>query len=153
VAALQSELSLWTRDAIEGGTLQWCAEHGAAFVAFCPLGRGFLTGTVQAGSFGADDTRASKPRFAPEAMAANRSLVDRVLAIAEEAGATPAQVALAWTLAQGEHVLPIPGTRRQERLEENASAARVQLDAATLAALDDLPPAVGDRYPASRSAG
>jgi len=154
VAALQSELSLWTRDAIDGGTLTWCAEHDAAFVAFCPLGRGFLTGTVHAGSFGADDTRSSKPRFTPAAMAANRGLVDRVLAVADRLEVTPAQLALAWVLAQGAHVLPIPGTRRPSRLVENAGAAGLVLDAATLAELDALPPAVGARYaPAAPRAG
>jgi len=145
VAALQSELSLWTRDPILEGTVDWCAAHGAAFVPFCPLGRGYLTGTV-GGTFDVDDMRSRHARFTPEAQAVNVRIVDQVRAIAAGVGATPAQVALAWTLAQGPHVVPIPGTRNPAHLDENLAAADVVLDDATLARLDLLPPAEGARY-------
>lgn len=145
VSAIQSELSLWTRGPLDD-VVPWCAENGAAFVPFSPLGRGFLTGAVNAGSFGSADFRASNPRFTEEAMAANEALVAEVRRIAEAAGATAAQVALAWTLAQGEHVIPIPGTKRVAYLEENVAAADVSLDADQLAALDALPEPVGERY-------
>jgi aryl-alcohol dehydrogenase-like predicted oxidoreductase len=143
VASVQSELSLWTRDPLDG-VLPWCAEHGAAFIPFSPLGRGYLTGALDA--VDTRDFRAGLPRFTPEALAANREIVDRVRAVAERLGVAPGQVALAWTLAQGEHVIPIPGTKRIAYLEENAGAAEVTLAPADLAELDDLPAAVGDRY-------
>ena len=146
VSSLQSELSLWTRGPVTDGTLDWCAEHGAAFLPFAPLGRGFLTGTLRAGSFATDDFRASNPRFGDEAMAANQAIVDAVRAVAVRHGASPAQVALAWLLALGEHVLPIPGTKRLAYLEENAAAAQLELTAADLAELDALPTATGERY-------
>jgi aryl-alcohol dehydrogenase-like predicted oxidoreductase len=145
VATVQSELSLWTRDALPE-VLPWCARSGAGFLPFSPLGRGFLTGTLTAGSFDATDFRARNPRFTDEAMAANTALVDVVRAVAERLGATPAQVALAWVLAQGEHVVPIPGTKKVGYLEQNAAAAQVQLTAADLAELDALPAPEGARY-------
>ncbi len=145
VATVQSELSLWTRDPI-AEVLPWCAAHGAGFLPFSPLGRGFLTGTVSAGSFDAGDFRARNPRFTAEAMAANAALVDAVRAVAERRGATTAQVALAWVLAQGKHVVPIPGTKKLHYLEQNAASADVHLTAADLAELDALPAPVGARY-------
>ena len=145
VATVQSELSLWTRDPL-AEVLPWCVANGAGFLPFSPLGRGFLTGTVGEGSFDASDFRARNPRFTPEAMAANAALVDAVRAVASRAGATPAQVALAWVLAQGEHVVPIPGTKKVPYLEQNAAAAAVELSAQDLAELDALPPPVGARY-------
>jgi aryl-alcohol dehydrogenase-like predicted oxidoreductase len=148
VTAVQSELSLWTRDPIEGGVLAWCAEHGAAFVPYSPLGRGFLTGRVtSADDLAAEgDYRATNPRFAAAALEANRAIADRVRAVAARLGAQPGQVAIAWTLAQGDHVVPIPGTKRLRWLEENAAAADVVLGADDLAELDALPAAVGARY-------
>lgn len=146
VASVQSELSLWTRDAIDGGVLAWCAEHGATFIPFSPLGRGFLTGAITAASFDDGDFRAKNPRFTPEALEDNLAIVDVVKAVATRLEATPAQVALAWVLAQGEHVVPIPGTRRVSRLEENAGAASVVLDADALTALDSMPAPIGARY-------
>jgi aryl-alcohol dehydrogenase-like predicted oxidoreductase len=148
VTAVQSELSLWTRDPIEGGVLAWCAEHGAAFVPYSPLGRGFLTGRVtSADDLAAEgDYRATNPRFAAAALEANRAIADRVRAVAARLGAEPGQVAIAWTLAQGDHVVPIPGTKRLRWLEENAAAADVVLGADDLAELDALPAAVGARY-------
>lgn len=146
VAALQSELSLWTRDAIIGGALAWCAGHDVAFVPFSPLGRGYLTGTVTTAAFEGLDFRTDNPRFQQEALDANRAIVEIVRRVAERKDATPAQVALAWVLAQGEHVLPIPGTKRRRYVEENAAAADLELTAEDLAELDDLPEAVGSRY-------
>ncbi|TAL16757.1 MAG: aldo/keto reductase [Frankiales bacterium] len=145
VATVQSELSLWTRDPLPE-VLPWCAENGAGFLAFSPLGRGFLTGTLAPGSFDDGDFRARNPRFTPEAMAANTALVEQVRAVAGRVGATPAQVSLAWVLAQGEHVVPIPGTKKLRYLEENAASATVTLTADDLAELDALPAPVGARY-------
>ena len=144
VATVQSELSLWTRDPV-AEVLPWCARHGAGFLPFSPLGRGFLTGTLS-GGFGDGDFRARNPRFTPEAMTANAALVEAVRAVADRLSATPAQVALAWLLAQGEHVVPIPGTKKQRYLEENAASAELVLGAADLAELDALPAPVGARY-------
>jgi len=145
VTTVQSELSLWTRDALPE-VLPWCAANGAGFLPFSPLGRGFLTGTVTPGSFDANDFRARNPRFTDDAMAANAALVDVVRAVADRRGATPAQVALAWVLAQGEHVVPIPGTKKVHYLEQNAAAASVQLTDEDLAELDALPAPEGARY-------
>lgn len=151
VAALQSELSLWTLDALSArppqvSPLGWCADHGAAFVAYAPLGRGYLTGTLTTASFDDRDFRADNPRFTPEALDANRGIVDVVRRIAERHGATPAQVAIAWCLAQGDHVLPIPGTKRIRYVEENVAAASLELTTGDLAELDALPEAFGPRY-------
>jgi aryl-alcohol dehydrogenase-like predicted oxidoreductase len=146
VSALQSEFSLWTREPL-AGVIPWCAANGAAFVGFGVLGRGFLTGALAPGQqFPQGDFRATNPRFQPEAMAANVAILDGVRRVGERLGATPAQVAVAWVLAQGEHVLPIPGTKRERYLEEDLGGATVALDAAALAELDALPPAVGARY-------
>jgi aryl-alcohol dehydrogenase-like predicted oxidoreductase len=145
VAALQSELSLWTRDAIET-TLPWCAERGVAFVAFSPLGRGFLTGTITEADFDPQDFRATNSRFAAEALDRNREIIRRIEAVGQRYEATPAQIAIAWTLAKGEHVLSIPGTRRMRYLEENVAAARIDLMPADVAELDALPAPVGTRY-------
>ena len=145
VGSLQSELSLWTRDALDD-VLPWCVEHGAAFIPFAPLGRGYLTGTINASSFDDKDFRAANPRFTREALHANLDIVEQVKEVADQLDVTPGQVALAWTLAQGEHVVPIPGTKRREYLEENAEAAEIELSPEDLAVLDDLPKAVGDRY-------
>ena len=145
VAAVQSELSLWTRDALDA-VVPWCASHGAAFVPFSPLGRGFLTGTITHGGFDARDFRASNPRFTEEAIASNQAIVTVVRRVAERHEATPAQVALAWTLAQGLNVLPIPGTKRVRYLEENVAATELALTDDDLADLDAAPPASAPRY-------
>jgi aryl-alcohol dehydrogenase-like predicted oxidoreductase len=145
VAAVQSELSLWTRDALEE-VVPWCASHGAAFVPFSPLGRGFLTGAITRGGFDPRDFRASNPRFTDEAIASNQAIVRVVRRVAERHDATPAQVALAWTLAQGPHVLPIPGTKRARFLEENVAASGLALTDDDLAELDGAPPASAPRY-------
>ncbi len=145
VASVQSEASLWTRDAFPE-VIPWCAAHGALFLPFAPLGRGFLTGALQPRTFAAGDFRKNNPRFQREAMDANQTLVETVKGVAERRDATPAQVALAWLLAQGDHIVPIPGTKRRSRLEENAAAADLQLTAEDLAELDALPKPVGSRY-------
>ncbi len=145
VAAVQSELSLWTRDALDE-VVPWCAAHGAAFVPFSPLGRGFLTGTIATAAFDGRDFRATNPRFTEPAVKANQAIVTVVRAVAERVGATPAQVALAWTLAQGRHVMPIPGTKRLRYLQENVAAATVMLSSDDLAALDDMPASRAPRY-------
>lgn len=147
VTAIQSEMSMWTRDPIEDGVLGWCRENGAAFVPFAPLGRGFFTGTINAEtSFEATDLRSDNPRFTADARASNERLVEAVRSVAARIGATPAQVAIAWTLAQGDHVIPIPGTKRLRYLEENVGAADIALVEDDLAELDAVPAAAGSRY-------
>jgi aryl-alcohol dehydrogenase-like predicted oxidoreductase len=146
VSALQSEFSLWTREPLRD-VIPWCAANGASFVAFGVLGRGFLTGALSEGqSFPPRDFRAGNPRFQPAAMAANVAIVDGLRRIGERVGATPAQLCVAWTLAQGPHILPIPGTKRERYLEEDLPGGSLILDAETLAELDALPLAVGARY-------
>lgn len=147
VAALQSEYSLWTRDP-EAEVLGVCAELGIGFVPFSPLGRGFLTGAVAPSqTFGDGDIRASIPRFTAENRTANTVLVDKVRALAAGRGATPGQIALAWLLAQQPWIVPIPGTRRSERVQENVDAAAVELSADEVAQLDALADQVtGARY-------
>jgi aryl-alcohol dehydrogenase-like predicted oxidoreductase len=146
VTAVQSELSLWTRDYL-AGVVPWCASHGASFVAFAPLGRGFLTGAISADArFGPSDFRSKLPRFGAEAVAENQRIVDRVRAVAERRGAAAAQIALAWVLARGEHVLAIPGTQRRRYLEQNVAAADIDLTPEELEELDAIPAPVGGRY-------
>lgn len=138
VTAVQSEYSLWTRDP-EPEVLPTCAELGIGFVPFSPLGKGFLTGTVGADStFAPGEIRARVPRFEAANLAANQAIVDRVRELADARAATPAQVALAWLLAQHPFVVPIPGTRRRERIDENAGATAVALSADDIDELDAL---------------
>lgn len=138
VTAVQSEYSLWTRDP-EPEVLPTCAALGVGFVPFSPLGKGFLTGTVSADTtFGEGEIRARVPRFEPENLAANQALVDHLRSLAEARDATPGQVALAWLLAQHPFIVPIPGTRRRERIDENAGATAVALSADDLADLAEL---------------
>jgi aryl-alcohol dehydrogenase-like predicted oxidoreductase len=128
VAVVQSEYSLWTRDVEKNGVLETCEELGLGFVPWSPLGAGFLTGKIDTKTqISASDYRAGSPRFKPEAVAHNLALVERVKAVAERKQATPAQVALAWLLAQKPWIVPIPGTTKLHRLEENLGAANVQL--------------------------
>ena len=146
IAALQSEWSLWSRD-IEGEILDTCREHGIGVVAYSPLGRGFLTGTIAStADFGEVDFRRVLPRFGDEALAANQPLVDEVRRIAAAHDATPGQVALAWVLSRGDDVVPIPGTKRIAYLEENVGAAAVELTADDLTVLEGLSSPSGDRY-------
>ena len=145
IATLQSELSLWTRDPL-AEILPWCEANDVAFIPFSPLGRGFLTGRLDTDELEQSDVRRQLPRFEREAAEANQAIVDQVRAVAERHSATPGQVAIAWVLAQGEQVIPIPGTRRIKYLEENLAAASLRLSADELAALNALPTPVGERY-------
>ena len=145
VSAVQSELSLWTRGPL-AAVVPWCAEHGAAFVAYAPLGRGYLTGTVLRPAFQPDDIRFTNPRFTAGAIERNQALLTVIGRVARRHDATLAQVAIAWTLAQGRHVLPIPGTKRVGYLEENCRAAELELTRDDLADLDAMPQATGHRY-------
>ncbi|MEV6848959.1 aldo/keto reductase [Actinoplanes sp. NPDC051411] len=143
VTAVQSEYSLWTRDP-EPQVLPTCAELGIGFVPFSPLGKGFLTGTVStATEFTTGDIRATIPRFDTDNRAANQALVDHITGLANAKDATPGQIALAWLLAQQPWIVPIPGTRRLERVEENATATRVPLSADELADLNELAARIG----------
>ncbi|GAA4345478.1 aldo/keto reductase [Angustibacter luteus] len=155
VTALQSEYSLFWREP-EESVLDTVEELGIGFVPFSPLGRGLLTGQVtRETTFGEGDIRATLPRFTPEALANNLDLVDKVTAIAARLNATPGQVALAWLLAQKPWIVPIPGTRRLERLDENLAAADLDLapeDLAELTGASDTVTVQGDRYPAAMQA-
>ncbi len=138
VAAVQSEYSLWTRDPEHDGVLAACEEPGIGFVPFSPLGAGFLTGKIETTTtFDSTDFRNISPRFAPEARAANLALVDLLKRVAERKQATPAQIALAWLLAQKPWIVPIPGTRKVERLDENMGAATVELTSADLREIEE----------------
>lgn len=156
IAALQSEYSLWTRDP-EQGVLEACRELGVAFVAYSPLGRGFLTGTItETQGLAPGDFRAHAPRFNDENLNKNLERLALVRAIADAHSATPGQIALAWLLAQGEDVIPIPGTRKQTRIDENVGAADIQLSSEDLANLSAAFPAggtAGDRYTAEGMKG
>jgi aryl-alcohol dehydrogenase-like predicted oxidoreductase len=146
VTALQTEYSLWSRDP-EQELLPLLRELGIGFVPYSPLGRGFLTGTIRSlDQLDSGDFRRDNPRFAGDNLAANIRIVEQVDSVAAELDATPAQVALAWLLAQGEHIVPIPGTKRVTRLEENVAADDLVLSADQLAALDAIGAPVGDRY-------
>ncbi len=150
ITALQSEYSLWTRDP-EDGILAACERLGVGLVAYSPLGRGFLTGAIRSpDDFDADDFRRGNPRFQGGNFARNLALVDKVRALAADKGCTAAQFALAWVLAQGEHIVPIPGTRRIANLDENLDALEFALTGEELAAIDIVFPrdaVAGQRYP------
>jgi len=146
VSALQTEFSLWSRDP-EAELLPLTQELGITFVPYSPLGRGFLTGAIRTlDDLDEDDFRRQNPRFEGENLQANIRIVEQVDVVAAEVGATPAQVALAWLLAQSDNIVPIPGTKRVSRLEENSAADAVVLSADQLAALDALQAPAGDRY-------
>jgi aryl-alcohol dehydrogenase-like predicted oxidoreductase len=150
IAALQTEYSLWTRDP-EDEILPATRELGVAFVAYSPLGRGFLTGQIKRfEDFAPDDYRRNSPRFQGANFQKNLELVQRVEEIAKEKKCTPSQLALAWLLAQGQDIIPIPGTKRRKYLEENAGALNVKLSPEDLSRIDEVAPhgaAAGDRYP------
>ncbi len=150
ISALQTEYSLWSRDP-EAEILPTVRELGVGFVAYSPLGRGFLTGQITSPEdFAADDFRRHNPRFQGANFDRNLELVERVRQIAREKDCSPGQLALAWVLAQGEDIVPIPGTKRRTYLEENVAAAEVELTADELARIDEAAPvgaAAGDRYP------
>jgi aryl-alcohol dehydrogenase-like predicted oxidoreductase len=145
VTALQSEYSLWTRDQ-EEAVLPLLRELGIGFVAYSPLGRGFLTGTIRSADQVASDSRAGNPRFSGENFQHNLALVAGVEAVAAEAGATPAQVAIAWLLAQGDDIAPIPGTRRAARVEENVGADAIVLTPEQIAKLTGMGAAAGGHH-------
>ena len=150
ITALQSEYSLWTRD-VEPEILPACRELGIGFVAYSPLGRGFLSGRFsKPEELDEGDYRRTAERFTGDNLERNRALVAQVRAIAADKGITPGQLALAWVLAQGEDVVPIPGTKRRTYLEENLAAADVSLTAEELARIDELPAASGLRYAPER---
>jgi aryl-alcohol dehydrogenase-like predicted oxidoreductase len=154
ITAIQNEYSLWTRGPETNGILQACEELGIGFVPYSPLGKGFLTGAMGKDTrIENNDFRAQLPRFTPEAMEANQALVDLLKRIAARKRATPAQIAIAWLLAQKPWIVPIPGTTKLHRLEENLAAAELTLHEADLqqiaAALDGIA-IVGDRYNAER---
>jgi aryl-alcohol dehydrogenase-like predicted oxidoreductase len=150
ISALQTEYSLWSRDP-EAEILPTLRELGIGFVAYSPLGRGFLTGQITSpDDFAPDDFRRANPRFQGDNFVRNLELVERVREIAREKGCTPGQLALAWVLAQGEDIVPIPGTKRRTYLEENVAAVEVTLSSDELARIDEAAPAggaAGDRYP------
>ena len=149
VAALQNEYSLWTREP-EEEILGVCRELGIGFVAYSPLGRGMLTGQIKKNEFGEGDFRRISPRFQGENFQRNLGLVERVEQVGKEKGCTAAQLALAWVLAQGEDVVPIPGTKRRKYLDEDLGALKVRLSLADLARISELAPrgvAAGPRYP------
>ncbi len=148
IAAVQTEYSLWTRDPAESEILPVCRELGIGFVSYSPLGRGFLSGRFKSPEeLDANDFRRHGPRFTGENLDQNLELAAKVQEIANDKGVTPAQLALAWVLAQGEDIVPIPGTKRRTYLEQNLAAAEVELTADELARIDaELPQASGDRY-------
>src|SRR5690554_3104244 len=150
ITALKTEYSLWTRDP-EVGLLQLCEELGIAFVAYSPLGPGFLTGAIRSiDDLAPDDVRRQHPRFQGENFRKNLELVDAVHEMAQEKGCTPAQLALAWVLAQGRQIVPIPGTRKLDRLAENVAAVEIELTREELDRLDRIAPkgiTAGSRYP------
>jgi aryl-alcohol dehydrogenase-like predicted oxidoreductase len=151
ITALQTEYSLWSRDP-EDGVLQACRELNVGFVAYSPLGRGFLTGQIRkVDDLAADDFRRFSPRFQGDNFAKNLELVDHISKLAQQKQVSPGQLALAWVLSRGEHIVPIPGTKRRAFLEQNVGAATVALSPSELAAIDAIAPlgvAVGARYPA-----
>lgn len=153
ITALQSEYSLWTRDPEENGVLAVCRELGIGFVPYSPLGRGFLTGAIQSpNDFEVDDWRRTNPRFQGENFAKNLALVEQIKSLAAGKAVTPGQLALAWVLAQDEHIVPIPGTKRRKYLEENVGAVDVTLSDDELTLIEAIIPpnaAAGARYVAA----
>ncbi|MBU6529829.1 aldo/keto reductase [Streptomyces mayonensis] len=146
VASVQSELSLWSREALDDGVVEHCRREGIAFIAFAPLGRGFLSGRISSPEdLPKADGRHRLARYQPDALAANQAVLDQVRAVAEETGASVAQVSLAWVLAQGDHVAVLPGTKTRRYLEENVGAGALRLSPAALERLAHLPAAVGGR--------
>jgi aryl-alcohol dehydrogenase-like predicted oxidoreductase len=150
VAALQNEYSLWWRAPETNGILAACDELGIGFVPYSPLGKGFLTGTISKDTqLPTNDFRSSVPRFSPKAMEKNQAFVDLLKGVADEKGATPAQIALAWLLAQRPYIVPIPGTTKLHRLEENLGTAGIELTRADLRQIDEAASKIqpeGDRY-------
>ena len=145
VATVQSEFSIWFTERLDD-VVPWSAANSAAFIPYAPLGRGFLTGAMASAPADPNDFRSTLPRFTQAAIDANHTVIERVRDVAARHDATPAQIALAWVLAQAPHIVPIPGTRRLRHLEENAATAEIRLDPEDLAQLNDLPEVTGARY-------
>jgi aryl-alcohol dehydrogenase-like predicted oxidoreductase len=156
ITAIQNEYSLWTRGPETNGVLDACGDLGIGFVPYSPLGKGFLTGTMNENTkLASNDFRSILPRFTPEAMKANQALVDLLGRIAKKKNATSAQIAIAWLLAQKPWIVPIPGTTKLYRLDENVAAANIKLTARDLAMIDGALSGItvhGDRYPAELQA-
>ena len=146
VSSVQSELSIWTSENVDNGVLAYCNAHNVGFLAYSPLGRGYLTGALDNSAIHAGDFRSSNPRFTADAIAANRAIVDGIAAVALGHHVTPAQVSLAWLLGQGPNVVPIPGTKRRRWLEENVASLHVHLTQQDLADIAALPKSVAPRY-------
>ena len=151
IDATQSEFSLWSRDPLGTGPddalVAWCKRHSVAFVPFSPLGRGSLTGAMDSATVSEDsDYRLQLPRLTTEPRDANRRIVDLLHEVSTAHNVSPAQVALAWVLAQGQHIIPIPGTRRSQHLRSNVATTEIVLSAAEIARLDGAPVAMGGRY-------
>ena len=151
ITALQSEYSLWTRDVEENGVLKTARELGIGFVPYSPLGRGFLSGDIKTiDDLAPDDWRRTNPRFQGDNFDKNLKLVERIGEIAKDKGVAASQLALAWVLAQGEDIVPIPGTKRRKYIEQNAAAVDIELTAGELERIDEVFPvdaAAGTRYP------
>jgi aryl-alcohol dehydrogenase-like predicted oxidoreductase len=143
ITAVQYELSVWAMQSA-GDVLPWCQKNGVGFLAFAPVGRGYLSGKLHHTTLGADDSRSRDPRFSADAMRTNQAIVEGLGAVGARHAATPAQVAIAWTLAQGDNIVPIPGTRHRRWLEENVAAVDLRLTAADLREIHDLPAAMGE---------
>ena len=146
VASVQSELSIWSNENIDNGVLGYCNENNIGFLAFSPLGRGFLTGELKASEIGKDDFRAANPRFTESAMRGNQVIIDGIAKIAKRLNATAAQLSLAWVLGQGVNVVPIPGTKRRKWLEQNAEAVELTLSEADFLEIAALPSSIAPRY-------
>lgn len=146
ISSVQSELSIWTSENVDNGVLQYCNENNIGFLAFSPLGRGFLTGKLDSSTIDESDFRSANPRFTPEAMAANQAIVDGIQTIAEKHGVSAAQISLAWIMKQGPNVIPIPGTKRRKWLEDNAASVEVVLTDQDFADIANLPKSVAPRY-------
>lgn len=146
IATLQSEYSLFERN-VEAEILPWCAANGVALLPYSPLGRGMLTGRLTRSDIGNGDFRSTLPRYQADTFEHNRRIVERIVRTASRTGATAGQVALAWLLEKGEHIVPIPGTTRTEHLRENVAAVKISLTPEDITELDALPAPMGDRYP------
>ena len=146
VTSVQSEFSIWTSDNVDNGVLDYTRDNGIGFMPYAPLGRGFLTGTVSASSVTEGDFRSNNPRFTAEAIASNQAIVDGIAQIATRHGVEPSHIALAWVLSQGDHIVPIPGTKRRKWLEQNVAAVNVILTEQDLADIAALPKSIAPRY-------
>ena len=146
ISSVQSELSIWTSENVDNGVLQYCNEKNIGFLAFSPLGRGFLTGKLDSSTIDENDFRSANPRFTPEAMVANQAIVDGIQVIADRHGVSAAQISLAWIMKQGPNVIPIPGTKRRMWLEDNAASVNVDLTEQDFAEIANLPKSVAPRY-------